>query len=295
MPAEERLIAGIATPVSLRDIDAGGLRLHCAIAGSGPVLLLLHGLNIGWGEWYAILPALARRHTVVALDFPSSGGSTRIDFLSADVPRLFLEAADAALRAFAPVGAAVVGHSLGAWVALKHAAQGHPLVRSVVAISPVGCSPHLPFRYWPLAIRPMARFLAAKAMAPTRANVESILTDVMVDRSAVTPAFVEYVAEHVVRPPVSHPFLLIHRTVEPFRLRAELRLSREELGAIRVPVTVIHGAADPLIPSAGVQAASKLIPGARFALLDRCGHVPPVERSAATADLIERDTSLSPR
>lgn len=295
MSEEDRLIARIDAPVSLRDIDAGGLRLRCALAGSGPAILLLHGLNIGWGEWYAVLPALARSHSVIALDFPGSGASSKIDFLTADVPALFLEAVDHALRALAPQGALAVGHSLGAWVAMKHAARRHPLVRGVVAVSPVGLSPRLPLRYWPLAIRPVAELLAERVMAPTRANVERILTDVMADRSSVIPEFVDYVTAHVSRPPVTHPFHLIHRTIEPFRLRRELRLSREELEAIRCPVTVVHGALDPLIPIAGVRSAIGLIPGAKLAVMEGCGHVPPIERPQELAALILEAASVTPR
>jgi pimeloyl-ACP methyl ester carboxylesterase len=287
MTAEERLIASVRVPIESRTFDAGRTRSHCVIAGSGPAILLLHGLNIGWGEWYALLPALARRHKVIALDFPGSGRSAKIDFLDDDVPRLFLEAAEAALRTFAPEGAAVVGHSLGAWVGLKLAARRHPLIRSVAAVSPVGFSRTLPLRFWPIAIRPLAKLLATKAMPPTRANVETILTDVMIERGGVTPAFVDYVVEHVTRPPVTHPFLLIHRTAEPFRLRGEMVLSGEELGSIGVPVTVIHGALDPLIPLAGIRKAYGRIPGARLEIIDRCGHVPPLERPERFLSILE--------
>ena len=288
MTAEERLVAYINVPLTSHTLEMGGLRLHAMVAGSGPTVLLLHGLNIGWGEWYAMLPTLVKTYRVVALDFPGSGDSSKIDFISSDVPKLFVRAAETALETLAPDGAIVVGHSLGAWVALKLAITHHPLVRGVVAISAPGLSPKLPARFWPLAIRPLAKLLAAKAVPPTTENMKNFLGDVMVNRAMLIEECVAYVTEAIVRPPITHPFHLIHRMIRPFRVREEFMFSAGEIASVRRPMAIIHGAEDPLIPLRSVQPAFARFPNAHVAVLADTGHVPPIERPGEVIEELER-------
>ena len=51
------------------------VRMHYVTGGSGPALVLLHGWPQTWYEWHKIMPALARHHTVYALDLPGLGDS----------------------------------------------------------------------------------------------------------------------------------------------------------------------------------------------------------------------------
>lgn len=293
MNAAERLTARIGIPLEERFFDAAAGRLQCMVAGSGPALVLVHGLNIGWGQWYAVLPELARRHTVYALDL-TGAGAEKIDLASADIAKHFTDAVDAALRHFVPGGAVVVGHSIGAWAALKLASRGHASIRGVVAVSPVGFTDSVPPRFRALALRPVERFVTTVVMRPTRPNIEAFLGDVMTDRSVMAPEFVDYVFEHVNRPPVTHPLSVIHRLFRPFRFREEFTLSPEELSAVAVSVTVIHGALDPLIPFAAVSPAFGQLKAAKVTVLEGVGHVPPIERPAEFAGLIEEFATAHP-
>ncbi|WP_043634246.1 alpha/beta fold hydrolase [Nonomuraea candida] len=58
-----------------RFAEAGGMRMHYVTGGRGPALVLLHGWPQTWYEWRKIMPALARQHTVYALDLPGLGDS----------------------------------------------------------------------------------------------------------------------------------------------------------------------------------------------------------------------------
>jgi magnesium chelatase accessory protein len=58
-----------------RFVEAGGLRWHVQVAGSGPVLLLLHGTGAATHSWRALLPRLLEHFTVVAPDLPGHGFS----------------------------------------------------------------------------------------------------------------------------------------------------------------------------------------------------------------------------
>jgi pimeloyl-ACP methyl ester carboxylesterase len=62
------LPAGFTDTFTSRFVDAGELRLHAAIGGNGPPLLLVHGWPESWYAWRLLMPALARDFTVVAVD-----------------------------------------------------------------------------------------------------------------------------------------------------------------------------------------------------------------------------------
>lgn len=97
--------------------------LHCVIGGSGPTMLLLHGFPQSWYEWRAIMPRLAERHTVVAVDLRGVGGS--------DAPPDGYDAATMARDVHDLIDrldlgpAHVVGHDVGGWVAYAYA-RLHP-------------------------------------------------------------------------------------------------------------------------------------------------------------------------
>ncbi|MFZ4410973.1 MAG: alpha/beta fold hydrolase, partial [Paracraurococcus sp.] len=60
-----------------RLVAAGGLRWHVQVAGTGPVLLLVHGTGAATHSWRDLLPLLARHFTVVAPDLPGHGFTER--------------------------------------------------------------------------------------------------------------------------------------------------------------------------------------------------------------------------
>ncbi|MFC9975003.1 alpha/beta fold hydrolase [Spirillospora sp. NPDC127200] len=57
-------------------VKVEGGTLHYVRGGSGPPLLLVHGWPETWWAWHKVMPALARRHTVIAVDLPGLGDST---------------------------------------------------------------------------------------------------------------------------------------------------------------------------------------------------------------------------
>ncbi|SES48108.1 Pimeloyl-ACP methyl ester carboxylesterase [Streptomyces sp. yr375] len=105
-------------------IATNGTRLSVAVGGSGPVLVLLHGWPQTSRAWARVLPALARRHTLVVPDLRGTGDSDRpaggyAKTNQADDIRGILTALDLT----GPV--AVAGHDIGSMIALAWAAA-HP-------------------------------------------------------------------------------------------------------------------------------------------------------------------------
>ena len=67
-PEGPHLPSGFGKTFTSRFVDAGGLRQHVVIGGDGPPLLLVHGWPENWYQYRAVMPALARDFTVIAVD-----------------------------------------------------------------------------------------------------------------------------------------------------------------------------------------------------------------------------------
>jgi pimeloyl-ACP methyl ester carboxylesterase len=97
--------------------DVDGVKMHYVTGGKGSPVVLLHGWPQTWYGWWPVLPALAEHHTVYAVDLPGLGDSTGspAGYDKATLARYVhtLIAERLGVRA-----AAVVGHDLGAYLAL---------------------------------------------------------------------------------------------------------------------------------------------------------------------------------
>jgi pimeloyl-ACP methyl ester carboxylesterase len=57
--------------------EVNGVRLHYVMGGKGEPVVLLHGWPLTWYEWRKIMPALAERYTVIAVDYRGAGDSSK--------------------------------------------------------------------------------------------------------------------------------------------------------------------------------------------------------------------------
>jgi pimeloyl-ACP methyl ester carboxylesterase len=101
--------------------DVDGLRIHYVTGGGGSPVVLIHGWPQTWYGWWPIMPALAERHTVYALDLPGLGDSTGTPkgYDKATLAR-YVHALTSKLGL---KDASIAGHDLGAAVAFQYASQ----------------------------------------------------------------------------------------------------------------------------------------------------------------------------
>jgi pimeloyl-ACP methyl ester carboxylesterase len=126
---------GVAVAIVHRYVPVRGLTLHCAVAGHGPLVILLHGFPECWYSWRHQLAALATRFTVVAPDLrgynesdkPSSVRAYELSELVADV--------EALIAAFGAEDAAIVGHDWGGGIAWTFAMERPRLTRRLAVLN----------------------------------------------------------------------------------------------------------------------------------------------------------------
>ncbi|MGH3901454.1 MAG: alpha/beta fold hydrolase [Pseudonocardiaceae bacterium] len=284
-----------------REVSANGIRLHVAEAGSGPLVLLLHGFPEFWWSWRHQLMALAEAgHRAVAVDLRGYGDSDKpprgydLWTLSGDVAGL--------VRALGERHADLVGHDWGGILGWCTAALHPRLVRSVTALS----APH-PLAMSQALLRDPAQRSASRHLAgfqvpwlPERsltrdgaAQVERILRGGAGPQWCASSEFAMAVGRYrdaMLIPGTAHCALEYYRWVGRSQFRFDgRRLSRAVNRTTRVPVLQVHGADDPYVlePTArrSVQWAGNSY---RYEALPGVGHFVQQEASEHTTTLIMR-------
>jgi pimeloyl-ACP methyl ester carboxylesterase len=251
----------------------GGVTLAAIHFGdpSLPPLVLLHGAGANAHWWDHLAPRLARDFHVVALDFRGHGAS---DFPEALLPGAFRDDLEALLEHLGDPDAALVGHSLGAHVALGHAAAC-PGTRALVLLDPSrGAS----------ASRKRATRLAL-SLRPTYAGRADALErfQFLPAPARVDEALRAAIAEHSVREEADGRFGFRFDPrwfVVPDRERADPR-------RVAAPTLILRGAESPLLTAEGAAALAGEIPNARLVEIPGAGHHLQLERPDACLAALE--------
>lgn len=248
-------------------------------AGTGSPLVCLHGFMDTWRSWELVLPALERRHDVLALTLPGHvGGPPLGSERSIDA---FVSAVERELDAAGIELAKLVGNSLGGHVALRLAARGR--ATSVVALAPAGgwapadvshralLAQQRELHRQAIAIAPRARELLATREGRRRAT------------QLITTNF-----EHIPTELLAHQLLGVagcdaERLIDA-ALDGDWRLDAER---ITCPLRFVWGTADRLLPwPSSAHRYLEQFPQADWELLDGVGHCPQLDVPLEAAQLI---------
>ena len=118
---------------SFLDLATTGMRVRLLATGSGPPLVLLHGVSLSAAAWAPLFTALPG-YRLLAIDLPGHGLSDPTSYRRGHVREPARQLIDDIFDALELDHAAVVGHSLGGMLALWHAATGSERISRLVAI-----------------------------------------------------------------------------------------------------------------------------------------------------------------
>jgi pyruvate dehydrogenase E2 component (dihydrolipoamide acetyltransferase) len=252
--------------------DVGGRKIRYAGAGQdGDVVLLVHGYGGDRNSWLFLQAPMAARYRVYALDLPGHGASAK-DVGDGSV-ELLADAVTGVLDAIGARRAHLAGHSLGAAVALAAAAADPGRIGSLTLIAPAGFGREI-----------NAAYLRGFADAQTRRELKPLIGQLFADESLVTRQVIDDLLAYKRLDGVDEALHALLGTLlaDDGTQRYAAAAAVAAIGGT-VPVTVIWGTADRIIPSG--QAES--VPGAACHLLDGAGHMPHMERPAEVQAVIE--------
>src|SRR6266536_2272020 len=121
-----------------RFAEVKGVRMRYFVGGSGPPLVLVHGLGGAASNWAELVPLLTPRHRLLVPDLPGHGGSTALPAVSGLDP--FADRVALVAESEGMLPAAIVGHSLGGMVVLRLALRRPDCVQALVLASAAGLS-----------------------------------------------------------------------------------------------------------------------------------------------------------
>jgi len=255
------------------------------VGGEGPVLLLVHGMAGTCENWRSVIEPLARRHTVIAPDLPGHGlsaggpGDYSLGNLAAGLRDLLL--------VLGHERATLVGHSLGGGVAMQFSYQFPEMVERLVLVSSGGLG---------LEVSPVLRAAALPGadlfIAATAATGQKIGGAIGRGLSKVGMKPAADVAEvargygSLAEPDRRKAFLATLRSVvgtEGQRVSATDRFYLAEA----VPVLIVWGARDPIIPASHGEDAHRALPGSKLEIFDGVGHLPQIEQPGRFITVLE--------
>ncbi len=271
---------GLAIVASRLRLSASGLTRHTRRTrwgrlvwwsrGEGPVLVLIHGMNDQAGSWARVAGRLARRWHVIVPDLAGHGASGPVDGrLGLDT---ILDALDDLLVHAAPdTPLTLVGNSLGGWMAQLYALRRPLRVARIV----LECGGGLTFDGG-----------APDLLPATRDEARAFFTRVVGPRGAALPGFV---LDDVLRRLRTCPLRRVLAT-DWARHHVDDRLQEWAL-----PVDLIWGEADGVLPLAYARRLEAALPGATLHVVAGAAHIPHRDASPAFLTTLERVLASPPR
>ncbi len=258
-------------------------------AGSGPAVLLIHGLGATKVSFLPTLNALADSHHAIAVDLPGFGDSVKPISAAYDA-RYFASAMTALLDALDLAKADVVGNSMGGRVALEIGMRSPARVRRLALLAP-SLAWRRP-RRWAPYLKLVAPQLGLIQPAP-RPIVEAIVHRLIPGSDQEwTAAGIDEFLRSYLTPRGRAAFYAAARNIyleEPFGTDGFWT----RLPSLSPPSLFVWGRKDPVVPIAFEQHVRTALPHAEHLELN-CGHVPQLERPRETHDAIRRFIARAP-
>ncbi len=266
-----------------REVDVVGARVNYVEMGEGPPAVFVHGLSGAWQNWLEQIPQFARTHRVVAADLPGFGASPMPPW-SISIPAYGRFVRDFCER-LGIERCSLIGNSMGGFIATEVAITDPERVDELVLVSAAGIT-------WARARREPARMIGrlGRAAAPLALKMQmSGMTRPGLRHRAFRGVFFdpsslrrEVLWENVVPALRSPGYFDAITNLVGYDIR-------DRLEEIEVPTLIVWGRNDRVVPVPAAFAYQRRIgDNAELEILDRCGHVPQLERPVRFNRVVDR-------
>jgi len=267
-------VGGASAELVPEPVFGGRVMLYRAGQPGAEPVVLVHGLGkAGARDWAKLIPPLAERYEVYALDLPGFGLSDKGNHLYS--PANLARALDALLAERVSRPVALIGHSMGGAVALAYAAAYPRGVRRLIVVDAAGVLHPSVYSEF------LARALAERGLGADAPWLEVVTRAIQAQAENLPTG--SRIALHL--PAVRQRLL----RGDPAAIAALALVEHDfsnALRAIRAPTLVVWGSDDRIAPLRTGQALAAVIPGARLVVIAGTGHVPQLEMPERFAGLV---------
>jgi pimeloyl-ACP methyl ester carboxylesterase len=273
--AAEEAKAALSEEAEEKDIDVDGISTQCLIAGpvNAPHVVFVHGLGGSLTTWSLNLPAFATQFRICALDLVGAGSSAKppADYSVLALVEFLAHFLDSLGPDWQHVS--LVGHSLGGAVVLAFAGSYPQRVEQLVLVDSAGLGSEIDHKV-----------LDLMRSEPTHETIRAELTHFFAQPGLVQQALVDQLYQQRMQPG-AHEALVATSNAAFGDGRQSIDL-RDTLAALNIPVLLIWGDVDAVIPVAHAQQAKRASPG-RLEVFAGSGHCPHIERADMFNQLVQ--------
>jgi pimeloyl-ACP methyl ester carboxylesterase len=280
---------GVQVDESLLDLANTRLRVRLLSAGSGPPVVLLHGVSLSAAAWAPLFAALSG-YRLLAVDLPGHGLSEPIGYRPGHVRQHAHALIDDIFDALGLAEAPVVGHSLGGMFALWYAAGGAERISRLVAIGEpavalAGTSVRMPLS---LLTVPGLGVGILRSPSPRRVYRRVLAQGLgTAEVTAAPDSLIDALRLSARRPGNARTVGSLMHAINHFRRpRPETPLTTEQLTAIAIPTMFIWGTNAPYLAIDDARPSIEQIPRATLREVPG-GHGPWLVDAKHSAELIQ--------
>jgi len=256
-------------------ITVNGITIRYTVRGAGSPIILIHGFGEFVESWAFNIEPLSEHYRVYALDLPGHGLSDK----PANGYAFSLSAGFVAnfMQALGINRATLIGHSIGGFMCLSTAISFPEKVDRLVLVDSGGTSKEMPLRYRLAALPILGEIMVEPTL---KAGLRMGIKGTFYNPDLVTDEMVNMTYKYLRMRGAKRAMLEIIRESTNLSGPPPGAVIIDKLNRVSAPTLVIHGAQDKTVPVDEVENASKLIPGARLAVFEECGHAPHLEKPA---------------
>ena len=263
----------IPLPAESRYVTVDGINTHYVVAGEGRPLLLFHGLGASVVTWRDNLESLSKSFRVYAVDLPGHGDSDKPDIdYAVDTMVDYVARFSRAVDLDRPV---IIGNSVGGALGLLTALRFPDLASALVLVDSAGLGREVSIYLRLVTIPGLGEFLESSRVGGT----EFMLQKVFHDRRFVTRELLDELYRSRKMPGAKEAVLRVIRNTVGLRGVHKQYVLVEQLKRLNVPLLVVWGAQDQIIPVSHAHRASQMAPNASVQVFDQCGHWPHMEKA----------------
>lgn len=269
-------------------VDVQGISVHYKEIGVGePVVIFLHGFAASSFSWHEVMNPLSKYGRMIAYDRPAFGLTDRPISENFQSENLYGTAGQVEMlyNLMDVLGvdkAVLVAHSAGGTVGMAFALKYPQRVSALVLVGPAVYL-YSPVPRWAgrfLNKKP-ARLFGQVLIHPTRAFTRQMLRQTWHDTSQIT----EETVEGYKKPFLSKGW---ENGLWEFSIAPHVKNLWKRSSELKMPVLVIAGDDDRVIPTRHSRRLAEITPGAEFHLVKDCGHVPQEEKPGEFVKVVER-------